>query len=210
MNTVIQLYTDILTKVQFFSKQLQLKLSKSTGRKLAISGEETIALALFKQNTGIPTKKKIWEIFQLKECYKTLCIQMNRFALQALRVLNAILKWNQKNAHIVKYTDSTDIPVCLNKNFRHNKIMKMLSSWGHSGKGFYYGLKMSLTSDLNRNVLAISFTSANGNDRKTFQKMNKNIDGIFVADAGYSSENLEKEFYIENKRILFAKPRKNM
>lgn len=210
MNTHIQLHSNILTKVKFFSKQLQLKLHKSTGRKLAISGEETIALALFKQNTGIPTKKKIWEIFQPKECYKTLCIQMNRFAREALLVLNAILKWNQKNAHPVKHTDSTDIPVCLNKNAKHHQTIKMLSSWGHSGKGFYYGLKMSLTSDLNRNVLAISFASANSNDRKTFQKMNKNINGIFIADAGYFSKDLEKDFYKENERILFTKPRANM
>ena len=210
MNTHIQLHSNILTKVKFFSKQLQLKLHKSTGRKLAISGEETIALALFKQNTGIPTKKKIWEIFQPKECYKTLCVEMNRFALQALMILNAILKWNQKNAHIIKHTDSTDVPVCLNKNANHNKIMKMLSSWGHSGKGMYYGLKMSLTSDLNRNVLAVSFASANSDDRKTFKKMNKNINGIFVADAGYLSKDLEKDFYKENTRILFTKPRANM
>lgn len=40
--------------------------------------------------------------------------------------------------------------------------------------------------------------------------MNKNIDGIFVTDVGYISKDLEKEFYIEHKRILFAKPRANM
>ena len=73
MKTFIKLHEDILTEVKFFSKQLKLKLCKSTGRPLAITGEETIALALFKQNTGIPTKKKIFEIFEPKESYKTLC-----------------------------------------------------------------------------------------------------------------------------------------
>jgi hypothetical protein len=210
MNTTIQLHSNILSEVKFFSKQLHLKLRKSTGRKLAISGEETIALAIFKQTVGIPTKKAIWKIFNPKESYKTLCIQMNRFATDALLVLNAILKWNQKNSHTVKHTDSTDVPVCLNKNANHNKTMQGLSSWGHSGKGSYYGLKMSLTSDLNRNVLAISFASAKSDDRKSFKKMNKDINGIFVADAGYISKDLEKDFYIENKRILFIKPRGNM
>ena len=210
MKTCIQLYSNILTKVQFFSKQLKLKLNKSTGRPLAVSPEETIALALFKQNTGIPTKKKIFEIFSPRESYKTLCVQMNRFALQALVILNVILKWNQKNAHIIKHTDSTDVPVCLNKNATHNKTMKNLASWGHSGKGSYYGLKMSLTSDLNRNVLAIKFASADSDDRKSFKKMNKDIMGIFVTDAGYVSKDLEREFYIEHKRILFIKPRANM
>jgi len=210
MKTFIKLHDDILAKVKFFSKQLKLKLCKSTGRPLAIPAEETIALALFKQNTGIPTKKKIWEIFRPKESYKTLCVEMNRFALQALIVLNAILKWNQKNAHVIKHTDSTDVPVCLNKNATHHKTMKMLSSWGHSGKGPYYGLKMNITTDLKRNLLAVSFGTGNGDDRKTFKKMNKEMTGIFIADAGYISKDLEKEFYQENKRILFTKPRANM
>src|SRR3989338_10757865 len=210
MNTTIQLHSDILSKVRFFSKQLQLKLNKSTGRPLALKGEETIALAIFKQTVGIPTKKAVWKIFRPKESYKTLCVQMNKFAIYALIILNMILKWNQKNAHLVKHTDSTDVPVSLNKNAKHHQTMKDLASWGHSGKGWFYGLKMSLTSDLNRNVLAISFASANSDDRKTFKEMNKNMDGIFVADAGYISKDLEKEFYIENKRILFVKPRANM
>ena len=40
--------------------------------------------------------------------------------------------------------------------------------------------------------------------------MNKDMLGIFVADAGYISKDLERDFYLENKRILFAKPRANM
>ena len=212
MKTVIKIYNDIVTKVKFFSKRLKLKLSKSTGRPLSITPEETIALSLFKQESGIPTKKRIWKIFEMKEVcsYKTLCVNMNNFALYALLILQNILKWNQKNAHIVKHTDSTDIPVCLNKNAKYLKTMKGLANWGYSGKGFYYGLKMSITTDLKRNMLAVSFGSGNSNDRETFKKMNKDIMGIFVADAGYTSRDLEKEFYVENKRILFAKPKANM
>ena len=210
MKIVIPFFSNILTKVKFFYKQLKLKIHKSTGRPLAIKPEETIALSLFKQTNGIKTKKSIWKIFNLECSYKTLVVNMNRLSVYALLILNSILHWNRKNSHLVKHTDSTDIPVCLNKNATRHKIMQGFASWGHSGKGFYYGLKMSLTSDLNRNVLAISFASANSDDRKTFKKMNKNINGIFVADAGYFSKDLEKEFYVENKKILFAKPRANM
>lgn len=210
MNSSIQPYNRIVTKVRFFFKQLKLKLNKSTGRTLANTPEATIALSLFKQLQGIKTKKSVWEIFSLKCSYKTLVVNMNRLALYALLILQSILKWNQKNAHLVKHTDSTDIPVCLNKNAKHHQTMKMLSSWGHSGKGFYYGIKMSITTDLRRNLLAVKFGTGNSDDRKTFKKMNKEMTGIFVADAGYISRDLEKEFYIEHKRILFAKPKANM
>ncbi len=212
METIIPEYNIIVTKVRFFIKQLKLKLTKSTGRPLSIIPEETISLALWKQAKGIPTKIEVWKTFKgnLKCSYKTLVVNMNKLMLQALLVLNTILKWNQKNAHLVKHTDSTDIPVCLNKNATHHKTMRGLSSWGHSGKGFYYGLKMSITTDLKRQMLGVQFGSGNSNDRETFKKMNRDMMGIFVADAGYISKDLEKEFYIEHKRILFAKPYANM
>ena len=210
MNYSIKPFNFILTKVKFFFKQLQLKISKSTGRPLAISPEETIALSLFKQSSTIITKKSIWKIFDLKCSYKTLCVNMNRLSIYALLILKSILLWNQRNAHLVKHTDSTDIPVCLNKNAKNHKTLSGLASWGHSGKGFFYGLKMTITTDLKRQMLGVKFASGNSNDRKTFKKINKDMEGIFVADAGYISKDLEKEFYIENKRILFAKPQRKM
>jgi hypothetical protein len=210
MKTSIQLFNNILTKVSFFFKQLKIKIVKSTGRKLAITPEETIALSLFKQEQGIPTKKSVWKIFNLPCSYKTLVVNMNRLSFYALLILKSILRSNQKDSHIVKHTDSTDIPVCLTKNGRHHKTMSEYATWAHGPKGWYYGLKMSITTDLKRNMLAIWFSSGNGNDRLSFKEMNKDMMGIFVADAGYISKDLEREFYIENKRILFAKPRANM
>ena len=210
MKIIIPLFRNILTKVKFFAKQLQLKISKSTGRPLALKPEETIALSLFKQTNGIKTKKSIWKIFDLKCSYKTLVVNMNRLSLYALLILNSILHWNRKNSHLVKHTKSTDIPVCLNKNAKHHKTLRGFASWGHSGKGFFYGLKMTITTDLKRQMLEVKFSSGNGNDREIFRKVNKDMEGIFVADAGYISKDLERDFYIENKRILFAKPQRKM
>jgi hypothetical protein len=203
-------YTNILTKVQFFARELKLNLKKNKGRPLAISNEETISIALFKQATGIPTKQQVYDVLLPKCSYKTLVVNMNNLSGTALFLLLLILKRNAQNSHIIKHTDSTDIPICLNKNAKYNKTMKDIAAWGHSGKGFYYGLKMSITTDLNRKLLAVCFTSANGNDRETFLKMNRDLYGIFVADAGYVGKDLAKKFYIEHKRILFAKPLKKM
>lgn len=210
MKTVIQVYTNTVVKVKFFFKQLNLKIAKSTGRPLTISPEETIAMSLFKQSENIKTKKSIWKIFDPPCSYKTLVVNMNKLAVFALLILQSILKWNQKNSHIVKHTDSTDLPVCLTKNGSHHKTMSAYATWAHGPKGWYYGLKMSITTDLRRNLLAVSLGTGNSNDRTTFKNMNKDMMGIFVADAGYTSKDLERDFYIEHKRILFAKPRANM
>src|SRR3989344_4454833 len=212
MKTIIPEYNLIVTKVRFFIKQLNLKLRKHTGRPLSINPEEVVALSLWKQSNGIPTKKAIWKTFKgnLKCSYKTLAVNMNKLILPALLVLKAILKWNQKRSHIIKHTDSTDIPVCLNKNAKRHKTMRGLAEWGHSGKGLFYGLKMHITTDLNRSVLKVRFSAGNTHDKKIFLKLNKDLMGIFIGDAAYISKKLSSDFHIEGKRILFAKPRKNM
>lgn len=171
---------------------------------------ETLTLSLYKQTQSIATKKALWKDFNLSCSYKTLVVNMNRCALIAFVILMRILRENRANSHWLKHTDSTDIPVCLNKNAKHHKTMYGLAEWGHSGKGWFYGLKLHITTDLKRNLLSIAFSPGNGDERKLFMKLNKDLCGIFVADAGYVSEELEKKFYRENERILFVKPRANM
>lgn len=211
MKTRIQLYDRIRQKVQFLYTQLKLdRQEKLKGRKLAISIIDIITLSLFKQKNHIATKKSVYDIFTPDCSYKTLVVNMNRFARLAMILLTLLFNLNRSSAHPVKHTDSTDIPVCTNRKAKHHKTMRGLASWKKTGKGSFYGLKLHITTDLKRRLLAIRFTGGNVDDRKIFMKLNKGLFGIFVADAGYISEKLQKEFFIEHKRILFAKPRKNM
>lgn len=211
MKIIIECYETIKQQVVHISKQLDFsKFKNKLGRKLALSIEESISLALFKQKQGIETKKSVYQILKPDCSYKTLTVSMNRWSKLALVVLTLILKYNRSKAHPIKHTDSTDIPVCLLKNSDHHKTMQGLASMWHTGKHHYYGLKLHLTSDLDRNVLAVKFTSANANDREVFLQLNKDLMGIFVADSGYVSRELEAKFYQENKRIVFIKPYKTM
>ena len=213
MKLTLEVYNELKQKVIFFYKKLKFsKYEKTKGRKLAIPIVDTITLALYKQPSTRKTKKSLWSDLKnhLKCSYKTLVVNLNRCVMLALVILLKIRNHNREKAHFIKHTDSTDIPVCLNKNAKNHKTMYGLASWGHSGKGFYYGLKLHLTTDLKRNILSFAITSANDSDRSQFLKLNKDLEGIFIADAGYTSEKLEKEFYRERKRILFAKPRANM
>lgn len=209
--TSIKIFNQLRQTVKWFYSQLQLsKFEKSKGRKLAVSIQDTISLALFKHQQDIGTKKSLFNIFALKCSYKTLVVNLNRFSLFALIILKALLQINHKQASSVKYTDSTDVPVCLPKNGRKNKTMSFFSAWGKTGKGWFYGLKLHLTTDFERRLLSFKFTPGNVHDSKVFFDLNKNLNGVFVADAGYCSEKLAKEFYQEEQRILFAKPKKNM
>lgn len=215
MQSFITVYNNIKEKVSFCFKQLQLDklLINKTGRKLAIKIPEVVALALFKQKYNIATKKSIYEIFDLRYycSYKTLVVNLNRFWLWALLILKIILQFNKSRAHCLKYTDATDIPVCLNKNAKNHQTMKNQAKWGHSGKGWFYGLKLHLTSDLKRRILALKFTTGNVCDQKVFLDLNTGLeDSLFVADTGYASAKLQRDCYLRNHSILLTKPQKSM
>ena len=211
MKTSIQLYNVLEQIVQRLYTQLKLETQeKSKGRKLSLSIVQNISLAVFKQFNGIPTIKSVFNIFRPKCSYKTLVVNINRFVRQALFMLVLIMKSNLLQSHIIKHTDSTDIPVCLNKNARKHKVMNGFAGWGKTGKGWFFGLKMHITTSLDRKLLAVKFTPGNTSDSQIFMALNKEISGILVGDAAYISEELAREFYKLGKGILFAKPRKNM
>src|SRR3989344_3733212 len=211
MQTSIQLYNVLEQVVRRLYTQLKLeKQEKTKGRKLSLSVVQNVSLAVFKQFCGIPTIKAIWKIFEPKCSYKTLVVNINRFVKQALYILMLIMKSNRLSSHIVKHTDSTEIPVCLNKNGYHHKVMQGFARWGKSSKGWFLGLKMHITTDLNRKLLAIKFSPGSTADSQIFMELNKEIEGIFVADAAYLSQELSEQIYKLGKGILFAKPRKNM
>jgi transposase len=208
---MLSVFHNLKDIVVFLYNQLNLKtFENATGRKRSLTTQDVITLALYKHMQGIPTRKQIWDDFQPACTYKTFNESINRLLPAILRVLMTLIALNRKNAHAIKYTDATDIPVCRNKNAKYHKTMSIVAQWGRGSKGFYYGLKLHVTTDFEGRLLAIHFTPANGNDRAVFLKMNTKITGLFIADAGYIGEKLARDFYQEGVRILMAKPKANM
>ena len=211
MNLSITVYNRICEVVEFLTGKLRLDTQlPQTGRPLKLTPTEAIAAGLLKQRQNVATKKATYEFLEPDCSYKTFVVSLNRWAPWTAVILAFILRMNREDAHVVKHTDATDIPVCLNKNGKYHKTMSALASWGKTGKGWFYGLKLHLTSDVKRKVLALTFTSGNTHDASIMVKLNKELYGIFVADAAYTGDKLAREFSIEHKRILFAPCRKNM
>lgn len=211
MTAEIPQFNGILHKVESICKRLGVdRYEHKKGRKLAIGVPEIIALAVFKQANGIPTKKALHDIFEPNCTYKTLVVNLNRFASLALLIVQILLASARKRiTHLIKHTDSTEIPVCTDRKARSHKTMQFFARWGKTGKGWFYGLKMHITSDLSRSLLSVKFTSGNVDDRSVFEKLNHDLTGIFVADAGYVSRELERRFS-NGKRIILAIPKINM
>jgi hypothetical protein len=211
LNFPIQIYNALQNAVQKVYTFLHLEKHESTtGRSLAINLVDSITLAIFKQKQNIATKQSLFDMVQPRCTYKTFVEAINRAGAYLMLFIALILKTNRTAAHLVKFTDSTDIPVCLLKNAKYNRTMRGLAAFSKTGKGWFYGLKLHITSDLEGRILAIRITSGNSSDRSIFKKMNRLLRGIFVADAGYISDELQREFFIENERIAIITPRANM
>jgi hypothetical protein len=212
MKTELTAYNDIIHVVNVLYKGLKLaELEKKTkGRKLAVPIPTILAYGIFKQAFGIETKKSVYKLLNPGCSYKTFVVNLNRFAPLAAMILAVILQINCMFAHPIKYSDSTDIAVCLPQHARSHKTMKLLASWGGTSTGTFYGIKLHITTDFNRKLLKVRFASGRVDERDVFPKMNADLEGIFVCDAGYLRKSLQRAFYREGKRIMIVKPRNNM
>jgi len=212
-NNMLQIYQKLKRSVDTLYHIFGLKQYEHTkGRKPALSVREGLSLGLYKQSRGSVTKKSVYDDLSgiLKCSYKTFVTTINRYARIVAFILIALMKKSRGIAHIIKHIDATDIPVCLNKNASRHRTMRLLSAWGRSGKGFYFGLKLHLVADLSGNLLGFCFTPANVDDRKPVKQLIDDMEGIFIADAGYISEQLAHDLCIEGKRIFMARAKKNM
>lgn len=189
---------------------LQKKNDSHAGRPLALMIIDILTLGVFRAEHGIETKKDLHDLFAPPCSYKTLVVNLNRFAILILLLLIKLCTENRCMAHILKYTDSTTIEVCLNKNATHHKTMQGIAAWGKTRKGWFYGLKLHITVDANKQILSFSFTPGNTDDRAQFEKLNDLLFGVFFADAGYVSKEMARRFYREGARILITKPLRKM
>jgi hypothetical protein len=169
-----------------------------------------VAAVIFSRRQNIGSKKSLYEILEPALSYNRFVVALNQTPRKLARIIIAVTEFLRTNAHLIKFTDSTDIPVCLVKNAKSHRTMRGLASWSKTGKGFFYGLKLHLSADVDGRVLALRFTTGGSDDRSVFRKMNERLRGLFVADAGYISQKLAQDFAIEGERLLLTASRANM
>jgi len=214
MNMALAIFKKLRAIVTRLADHFRLvtKETNTIGRPKKISEIDAAVYALYQHESTRATKKSVYEDFKeaLACSYKTFVVSVNAAANLCARILFLIMQIGRREQHPVKYTDATDIPVCLKKNADDHKTTAALSTLGRSSKGWYFGLKLTITRDADGRLLAVRFTSATGNDRDICRQINKDIFGIIVMDAGYVSAKLESDMNIDGKRWLLIRPYKTM
>lgn len=209
--TSITIYYSLKTIVSNFFNTLKFsEREHPKGRKPLLTNSEIVTAVVFKQRQNIATKKSLYEILEPSCSYNRFVVALNRVGKYLATIITAVMNLLRKQAHLIKFTDSTELPVCLLKNSKHHRAMKELSAYSKSSKGFFYGLKLHLSADVEGRVLALKLTPGNSDDRKIFRKMNEKLRGLFGADAGYVSKELERDFFINGERTLVTASRANM
>lgn len=213
MNIPCETFNELKAVVTQLCEQYHLLAHTSTkGRPRKIGEIDALVFSLYQHTSTRATKKSVWKDFKknLGCSYKTLVVSMNRSAIVCLRLLFLLMRVGRSYQHLVKYTDATDIPVCLKKNADAHKTMARVAGFGRSTKGWFYGIKLTMTRDADGKLLAVRFHHPSDNDRDIFRSINRDIFGVIIADAGYVSKKLECDMNEEGKRWILIHPFKSM
>ena len=106
--------------------------------------------------------------------------------------------------------DATKVTVCHNRRIHSHKVFKGLAERGKTSTGWFYGFKLHLLINDKGELLNMTMTPGNTDDRQPVPKLLEGSFGKVIADRGYVSQKLFETLLEQMGIQLIVKPRKNM
>lgn len=164
-----------------------------------LSDSELVTLALWRFHLGFSDWKHAYFCFLTHyyhefpklPSYKNFITGINRVTIKAMWILGMLMYMARKDNTLLKFLDSTALPVCKNKRICSHKVMKVLATRSQTSMGWFYGMKLHAVIDTLGNLLAVRITTGSVDDRIPVVSMIKDMVGTFIADAGYVSHPLK-------------------
>lgn len=110
----------------------------------------------------------------------------------------------------IGFIDATCIKVCHNRRIRQHKVFKHSAARGKTSVDWFYGFKLHLVVNERGELLNMTLTPGNTDDRKPVKDLLQGLFGKIFADRGYVSKKLALELLQACGIEFFAKPRRNM
>lgn len=184
----------------------QPKIGRRAGKKSNLSEAEILTLALLQHFANFRHKKACYlfvdsfckDLFPNLPKYQNFVLLTNKRSIRACQILLLACFSNRRQARGNKFADSTSLPVCTNQRIFSHKVCKGVAGRSKTTKGWFYGFKLHITCDSHGNILSLTITSGNTDDRKVIEKLLEGISGLVIADAGYLSHKIQQRLFQKN------------
>jgi hypothetical protein len=110
----------------------------------------------------------------------------------------------------ISFIDSTCLKVCHNRRISGHKVFKNFAARGKTSVDWFFGFKLHLVVNENGELLNMTLTPGNTDDRKPVPDLISSLFGKVFADKGYVSQSLATQLFESEGIEFFAKPRRNL
>lgn len=110
----------------------------------------------------------------------------------------------------VSFIDSTSLKVCHNRRISRHRVLSNLAKRGRTSVDWFYGFKLHLVVNEGGELLNLTLTPGNVDDRKPVPKLLQGLFGKVFADKGYVSRSLAQQLRQTYGIEFFAKPKRKM
>ena len=110
----------------------------------------------------------------------------------------------------ISFIDSTSLDVCLNQRIASHKVFAGLAQRGKTSTGWFFGFKLHLVFNDRGEILNVTLTPGNVDDRKPVPHLVEKLFGKLFGDRGYLSQPLFEELYHTFGIQLITKIKSNM
>jgi hypothetical protein len=107
------------------------------------------------------------------------------------------------------YIDSTPLAVCHNRRIAKHRVFAGLAARGKTSMGWFFGFKLHLVFNHQRQIVALKLTKGNVSDTTPVPELTKDLIGKLFGDKGYIGKKLAEEL-LRRGLALMTRVRRNM
>ena len=109
----------------------------------------------------------------------------------------------------IQFIDSWPIRVCHNRRISSHKVFAGLAQRGKGSMGWFYGFKLHLVINEQGEVLGLTLTPGQVDDRRPVAKLVRQLWGKLFGDRGYLSQELFEQLWADGLQLI-TKLKRNM
>jgi hypothetical protein len=108
----------------------------------------------------------------------------------------------------IQFIDSLPIRVCHNRRIGSHKVFAGLARRGKGSLGWFYGFQLHLVINDRGDVLGLTLTPGNTDDRRPVAKLVRQLWGKLFGDRGYIGQELFEQLWAEGVQLITKLKRK--